>query len=266
MFYNDAIKHLTRNNREYIDTTIQDSNGKTIVHYICNSSRSVCEDIAWIPECQFQQADSRGLTALHYAVKRGNIPLVQFFLNRLDSTHSEHVTKTTTMTQLDHYGRTLLHYATESSRTEIIDILLSRGCNIDAVDHKKRTLTHHAASIGKVKAIRKLVELGATDQLSAVDLEGNTPMDLARSCSAHDVVEFLRSTCTNTERENDDTAQIKHQDRISSTVKQWSNIKAFSELGLFLAGILFTSLILISLLIFHPTLASCYDFRSPLSL
>ena len=125
-FYNIAVKQLIFTHRENIDTTLQDNDGRTIVHYISCSSRPRCEDISWLPKYQLESTDRGGCTALHYAVQRGNLPLIQFLLKHLDdsedgSDNSKKVEEKghvqSTMTQPDYLGRTLLQYATKSSRT-----------------------------------------------------------------------------------------------------------------------------------------------------
>lgn len=95
----------------------------------------------------------------------------------------------------DFSARTLLHYATESSRLDTIDFLLERGFDIYATDDNGRTVLHHAAMRGNVATIQRLLDLGAECQLTALDLDGCTPLQVAAWFEAKNVVEFLQPLC-----------------------------------------------------------------------
>lgn len=120
---------------------------------------------------------------LHYAVQRGNFNLITFLLARPDAA---------TLCMPDCLGRTLLHYATESSRTETIGLFLSRDFDIDAVDDKGRTVLHHACQWRNLKAVKHPVNLGFINQLDVVDHYKWTPTQLTEIYRSKAVVEYLR--------------------------------------------------------------------------
>jgi ankyrin repeat protein len=167
----------------------------TIFHYLCWSKRSRTADIAWVPGDMLSPEDAQGRGVLHLAVERGNLDMIHFLLTRNQEQEQKpgevQVHPSPIKTSPDHNSRTLLHYATESSRVQTIDLLLDLGFDLHARDNDNRTLMHHAASRGNVNAIKRLIELGAGEQLRAVDNEGRTPAQLARMRRADAVVRFV---------------------------------------------------------------------------
>lgn len=119
----------------------------------------------------------------------------------------------------------------------MIDILLSRGFDINAIDHNRRTLMHHAAMKDNVKAIQRLIELGAADQLSAVDVEGKTAIQLANSYRAYEVAEFLRSLYLGLEEEDGEGVGELCGDCDSKFMWKWNRFIAQPEVGWFIFGV-----------------------------
>lgn len=127
--------------------------------------------------------DSQGRSMLHLATQRGNMPLIQFLLSQ---------PRAHTLMMPDHWGRTLLHYATESSRsTHVIDYFLEKKFDIHATDNSGRTVLHHAAMSGNLKAVQHLLTLDVGYQLASFDHDHRTPLDLARLLQADEVTKYL---------------------------------------------------------------------------
>ena len=84
------------------------------------------------------------------------------------------------LTQLDHkyqFGFTLLHYATKENRVEVIEYLVSIGCDINAADDDKQTPLHKSVMLGHTESVKLLIDKGAN--VNKVDNNGNTPLHVA---------------------------------------------------------------------------------------
>ncbi|KAF2007562.1 ankyrin [Amniculicola lignicola CBS 123094] len=143
-YYNNISQQILLFNQDEVDPWIQDSQGMTILHWVSRSRKSTLQSLLLSSPLQqantaspFKLKDIQGKSMLHYAVQRGNLELINFFLA---SPYAD------SMSMPDHLGRTLLHYATESSQVGIvIDLLLERGLDLNAEDDNRYTVMHHAA-------------------------------------------------------------------------------------------------------------------------
>jgi ankyrin repeat protein len=189
IFYNEMSMKIMLRCREDIDPWMQDKGGMTVLHWVAWSRRST---LNLLPQSHqninglscLEIKDGEGKSMLHYAVQRGNLDLITFFLA---SPYAM------AMSMADFSGLSLLHYATESSQVDIIDLLLDANCELDAADAKGRTVLHHAAARDNILAVRRLIQLGASHQLACEDCDGRTPLELARYREAKSVAEYLQS-------------------------------------------------------------------------
>ncbi|RYN49030.1 hypothetical protein AA0114_g6842 [Alternaria tenuissima] len=189
-YYNTTLQETIRYCRDDIDNTTQDYLGMTVAHYAAYSKSSTAEDIAICLKDisnPFAARDSDGRTVLHLALQRGNIALIEYILG---SPHAKDA-----LLSCDWYGRTPLHFATTSPRTQAIDLVLDSGFDIHATDLYGHTAMHHAASMGNLGAVEKLLERGAMQDLKRRDREGRTPLMAARWRGRREVEEYLRPLC-----------------------------------------------------------------------
>ena len=95
-----------------------------------------------------------GLTALHYAVRGGKLPLIKLLLER--GAHAD---------ALDENGLTpLLHLSKTRSKADpvpVMELLAERGANVNARDETQSTLLMYFARRGHVGAVRWLLAHGA---------------------------------------------------------------------------------------------------------
>ena len=144
---------------------------------------------------------NEGLTALHYAAYKGNIPLLQFLITSGASVEAvtnlgkniihmaaegnqpsmmiyliskEHQSSQS----VDENGSTPLHWACYSGAEESVNFLLNLDVNIDAQDKEKLTPLHLAVLGGRETIVLKLLQKNANKTL--INIRGELPIDLAR--------------------------------------------------------------------------------------
>lgn len=186
-FYNAISSKLIRSHWDCIDPDLQDFRGMTIAHYTTWTKQSTLADIKpfLVAQDVFLSAkDVYGRTVLHLAAQRGNIALVGSLLQLTDWSVKQ---------VQDNAGRTPLHYATESTRVRVIDMLKDSGIRADDVDVYGRTALHHSAAEGTLAAVKHLTCTADERQLARKDGEGKSILRLACEHKNLEVVEYLRS-------------------------------------------------------------------------
>jgi hypothetical protein len=113
-----------------------------------------------------------GLTALHYAVRGGKLPLIRLLLERGAPADA-----------LDEDGLTpLLHLSKTRSRADpvpVMELLVASGANTDARDETQGTLLMHFARRGHAGAVRWLLAHGA--DRNARNRSGKTAAEIGRA-------------------------------------------------------------------------------------
>jgi ankyrin repeat protein len=113
-----------------------------------------------------------GLTALHYAVRGGKLPLIQVLLERGAKADA-----------LDEDGLTpLVHLSKTRSKADpipVMELLAASGANVDARDENQGTLLMHFARRGDAKPVRWLLAHGA--DRNARSKSGKTAAEVARA-------------------------------------------------------------------------------------
>jgi len=111
------------------------------------------------------------LTALHYAVRGGKLPLIKLLLQRGAQPNV-----------LDENGLTpLLHLSKTRSKADpipVMELLASSGANVDARDETQGTLLMYFARQGKTEAVQWLLANGADP--SACNKSGKTAAEIGR--------------------------------------------------------------------------------------
>lgn len=80
-------------------------------------------------------------------------------------------------TRTNRNGRKALNWAAWYNHVAVIDVLLERGANINAVNNTGFAPLHHAAENGSLEAAIALMAAGANRQQKTFD--GATPLDVA---------------------------------------------------------------------------------------
>lgn len=186
-FFHDSIRSILLDSGLSISADNKDKRGMTIAHYVTWSSSSTLQDFSLAltaADMSITENDGDGRSFLHLAAQRGNLTIMKHLLAH----DCQYV-----LTGPDNYGRTPVHYATESSRSvEAIDLLLGRyGLSVHTRDKEGYSPIHHAAARDKVLAIKRLLKYGAGADLSTGDNQGRTPLQVAREWKANTSVKFL---------------------------------------------------------------------------
>lgn len=186
-FFNPAIACiLTRHGSAIDDILDPNKYGMTILQYVSWSSKSSPEHfLLHLRQGQilpFVSRDAEGRSVLHFAAQRGNLGILNFVLSL-----SGHVD----VDARDIRGQTPLHYAVQCKRTETIDLLVARGSRVRAIDTNGCTVLHCAAMHNNVAAIKRLLELGAADDLLLLDRDERTPFQVALHWKASKSVQYI---------------------------------------------------------------------------
>jgi ankyrin repeat protein/truncated hemoglobin YjbI len=116
-----------------------------------------------------------GLTALHYAVRGGKVPLIKLLLERGAKPDT-----------LDDEGLTPpLHLTKTRAKFDpipVLELLVRHGANVNARDEARGTLLMFYARNGKVDPVRSLLAYGA--DRDARNKQGKTAMELGRAHAA----------------------------------------------------------------------------------
>ena len=198
--FNDTISHVLMRD-DWLENMLPDSEAMSITHYLAWSSKSTLEIFQrghLYDDADILSADNFGRTCLHFAASRGNLEVLSYLVGRVSSEDVE---------KKDIQRRTPFHYAAESSRaSRVIDVLVDRGCNTQAVDNNERTALHWAARWNNDKAVKKLIALVGGKTLLLSDKNGRMPSQEVCQRRAPALWRYLRdlesSSGLNTEQFN----------------------------------------------------------------
>eukprot|EP00522_Entomoneis_paludosa_P016575 CAMPEP_0172452406 /NCGR_PEP_ID=MMETSP1065-20121228/10080_1 /TAXON_ID=265537 /ORGANISM="Amphiprora paludosa, Strain CCMP125" /LENGTH=592 /DNA_ID=CAMNT_0013204459 /DNA_START=54 /DNA_END=1829 /DNA_ORIENTATION=+ len=161
--------------RSGADVSTQDRHGLTALHVAVKRG-----DIAAIKLLLEHGADTEaentlGYTSLHTAAERGNPNVVSILLNEGSNVRA-----------FSAYRMTPLHLAVRDGNKECALLLLERGADIRAQDHRGRSSLHLAAEQGRSGFIDELLQRGG--DLRQEDNDGNTALILAATNNRADAV------------------------------------------------------------------------------
>jgi len=94
-------------------------------------------------------------------------------------------------------GKTPLHYAVTYGAPELVDLLVSKGADVNAADHTGLTPLHVAAMLDHREEARRLIEHGAG--IEARDAFGDTPFHFAALHGRLRMVRLLAQSGANTD-------------------------------------------------------------------
>ena len=127
--------------------------------------------------------DKNGMTALHYAARMRN----WYGSERLLDAGADALME-------DVEGRTPAHSAAEAGSDRVLRLLLIKGAiALDNVDHYRRTVLHYAATWNLTSIVESLIELNP-DSVEAKDRDGRTAAHMAALFGSTATLSLLLST------------------------------------------------------------------------
>ncbi|HNC44281.1 MAG TPA: ankyrin repeat domain-containing protein, partial [Acidobacteriota bacterium] len=137
------------------------------------------------PESRLNLTDFQGSTLTSYAVRTGNLELVQRVLSKLPNQ----------LDQPDKAGTTPLMLACKNKLPKLVEYLLGQGASPLHKDRSGRTVLFYAAHVqfynqhASVQFIDQLIAQGA--EINVQDIEGKTPLMEALDQGNHEMVRTL---------------------------------------------------------------------------
>jgi ankyrin repeat protein len=201
---------------------------KIMVHENCSTGN---EYDKMLSRCFLDQRDRRGKTALHYAASAGNYPLVQLLVRggadvsaKGEDTTALHFaagsrTDSSEIVQLlleqgaeidapDYFRDTALHKATREGNQQIIRILLDRGASLEKLESHRSTALHIAVGRGDLDTVQLLLDRGAS--LEEIDSDRSTALHIAVKRGDLDTVQLLLDRGASLEEVDSDRSTALH--------------------------------------------------------
>jgi hypothetical protein len=89
-----------------------------------------------------------------------------------------------------HGGKAAIHWAAYSGNYDLLELLLTLGCNVNQKDSFGWTGLHYAAHRNYLPIVHKLMMVGADPFIE--EATGKTPLDLAKQQSHQHIADYLR--------------------------------------------------------------------------
>nr|CAD7426767.1 unnamed protein product [Timema monikensis] len=122
--------------------------------------------------------DSEGCTALHAAVRGGQLEVVQLLVERNAHINCQDV-----------HGYTALKYCVRDGRLDVLEFLVKNKGDINLSDENQVNLLHHASRAGQLESVKYLLSLGI--DINSCDRLGFTALHHAIKNSKLHIVTYL---------------------------------------------------------------------------
>lgn len=123
-----------------------------------------------------------GSTPLHQAARFGHMSLVRFEVEQ----------KAADVRTKNAFDNQPIHFAARNGRLDVIEYLVRKGADANALTKLQSTPLHYAALGGHLNVVRHLIERHRAD-MNAFDELGTTPLHFAASSGNLDLIKYLIS-------------------------------------------------------------------------
>ncbi|XP_028131929.1 uncharacterized protein LOC114327487 [Diabrotica virgifera virgifera] len=110
-----------------------------------------------------------------------------------------------------------------------VEDLIAQGANLEAKDNNDNTPLHNACNNGHFNVAKYLIEKGAS--LKAKNKDGKIPLELAEQKGYTDIVEILKQTQLNLDRELLIAVEKEDLGKVKDNIRRGANVNAQSRLG-----------------------------------
>ncbi len=131
-----------------------------------------------------------GRLPIHYAILAGQIDMIDYILK---ISHQSFDLK-------DAYGNTLLHHATKTSNVNLIQMLLDKKLDPNALNDLFETPIFNAIRFGTIDTVKVLLNYDA--YLDVKNRRYETPIDTALIFNKHDMIDYLNDYTQTPKYEN----------------------------------------------------------------
>ncbi|KAM7198944.1 Ankyrin repeat-containing domain protein, partial [Rhypophila sp. PSN 637] len=172
--------------------TVPAKTKRTDTAFLAAASRGHIEIVDFLlPFAAESDADSLSQGFLE-AVRNGHLRIMKLILTRaLNHTHDN---KVAVLDYMDEDGMTALHHASISGHKDVMEYMMSKGANLNAVDKLGRSALMRACEAGHVELVKILLMAHRSDIRSEInkrDRSGRTAFDLAAENGDAKILEYL---------------------------------------------------------------------------
>ena len=164
---------------------------RSLLHSACTPLFSACESkslaiVKMLVEAGVgvRDTDNEGHTCLMHAAWQGNIEIVRYLVGLPEVDLNRQSTAIA-----DASNHTALHLAVFRKHTDVMQVLIDAGADIDAQNNEGRSPLHSACKYGTLDVVKMLVRAGAGVRVT--DNDGCTCLILAARCGHTETVRYL---------------------------------------------------------------------------
>ena len=161
----------------YIST--QNYDGLSHLHYACSWGALDVVKMLVRAGAEVSATDDAGCTCLIFAARYGNTKIVRYLV-RLPEVE---------LSDRDVDNDTALHLAAKGNHTDVAQVLIDAGADIDAVNNFGCSPLHSACASGALSIVKMLVRAGA--EVHATNDKGRTCLHLAAELGHTETVRYL---------------------------------------------------------------------------
>ncbi|KAL6714753.1 Ankyrin repeat domain-containing protein 55 [Lecanora helva] len=204
-FFNTTVS-LVLMRDEWVEKVLPDSEHLSVAHMLAWSSRSTVSLFRrglLYDHGDIMSTDNFGRTTVHFASSRGNVEILSYLLDQLSLEQVE---------ERDNQGRTPFLYAAESSRaTQVIDMLVAKGCDVSVVDSTGRGALHWAARCNNLDAVKRLMTMVSDGAILLTNTKVSGLSEEANQKRATEVYQYLREWECSKDLEDENSDPIQAQ-------------------------------------------------------